>query len=207
MTTSIDHLVVAGTDLSALVAWWVSQSGQHPAVGGSHVGLGTKNALVGLGSSYLELVGPDPDQDEPGQPRPFEIDTLPEHSIRFTTFALGVRDLSEALDAMHSVGVRFGPAAPMSRQKPDGSILSWQLALPVGYDGVMPFLIEWGAGVEHPANALAEGCDVVSIGGQHPEGELLTAALDEIDAPCTIDVAARPGLSAVLSTPKGMVDL
>ncbi len=207
MTTSLDHLVVAGTDLSALVAWWASQSGHHPAVGGSHVGLGTKNALVGLGSSYLELVGPDPDQEEPSQPRPFGIDELPEHSIRFTTFALGVRDLDEALDTMQSVGVKFSAARPMSREKPDGSVLSWRLALPAGYDGVMPFLIEWGPGAEHPSNSLSSGCEVVSIGGQHPEGELLAAALEAIDAPCTIDVDARPGLTAVLSTPKGSVEL
>lgn len=207
MTTQLDHLVVAGTDVSALVAWWVAESGQHPAVGGSHVGLGTKNALVGLGSSYLELVGPDPDQDEPGQPRPFGIDDLPEHSIRFTTFALGVRDIDEALDTMQSVGVKFGAATSMSREKPDGSILSWRLAAPTTYDGVMPFLIEWGPGADHPSNALSSGCEVVSIGGQHPEGELLAEALDAIGAPCTIDVDPRPGLSAELSTPNGVVQL
>ena len=207
MTTSIDHLVVAGTDLSALVAWWAQQSGCRSVTGGSHVGLGTKNALVGLGSSYLELVGPDPDQDEPAQPRPFGIDDMPEHSIRFTTFALGVRDIDEALDTMQSVGVKFGMADPMSRQKPDGSLLTWRLALPVGYDGVMPFLIEWGPGAEHPSNSLAGGCSVVSIGGQHPDGELLGEALDALDAPCTVDVDARPGLSAVLSTPNGQLEL
>lgn len=207
MLTSLDHLVVAGTDLSALVAWWAEQSGHQPASGGSHVGLGTKNALVGLGSSYLELVGPDPAQDAPTNPRPFGIDDLPEHSIRFVTFALGVRDIDESLDTMHSVGVKFGPAAPMSREKPDGSTLSWRLALPIGYDGVMPFLIEWGSGAEHPSIALADGCDVVSIGGQHPHGELLAEALEAIGAPCTIDVDPRPGLSAELRTPKGTVQL
>lgn len=207
MTTSLDHLVVAGTDLSALVAWWAAESGHHPAAGGAHVGMGTKNALVGLGSSYLELIGPDPAQEEPAQPRPFGIDDLPEHSIRFSTFALGVRDINEALDTMHSVGVRFGPAFAMSREKPDGSLLSWQLATPAGYDGVMPFLIEWGSGTEHPSNSLSGGCEVVSIGGQHPEGERLAEALEALDAPCTIDVDPRPGLSAVLSTPNGEVQL
>lgn len=207
MTTSIDHLVVAGTDLSALVAWWVAASGQQPAVGGAHVGIGTKNALVGLGSSYLELVGPDPAQDEPPNPRPFGIDDLPEHSIRFSTFALGVRDIDEALDTMKSVGVKFGMANSMSREKPDGSILSWRLAVPAGYDGVMPFLIEWGPGTEHPSSSLDGGCEVVSIGGQHPEGELLAEALEALDAPCTVDVDPRPGLTAELSTPKGSVEL
>lgn len=207
MNTSIDHLVVAGTDLSALVAWWATASGQHAVNGGAHVGMGTKNALVGLGSAYLELIGPDPAQDEPVQPRPFGIDELPEHSIRFTTFALGVRDIDEALDTMQSVGVSFSMAMPMSREKPDGSLLSWRLAMPNGYDGVMPFLIEWGSGTEHPSSALDGDCEVVSIGGQHPEGDLLAEALEALDAPCTVDVDPRAGLTAELSTPNGMVEL
>lgn len=205
MTTSLDHLVVASTELSALVAWWVAESGHHPAVGGSHIGLGTKNALVGLGSSYLELVGPDPEQEEPPNPRPFGIDDLPEHSIRFATFALRVYDLDEALDAVEAAGVTFSPASPMSRAKPDGSILSWRLAIPAGHDGVMPFLIEWGPGAEHPSSSLSPGCEVALVEGQHPDGERLNAALEAIEAPVTIDVADRPGLTARLVTPKGDV--
>ncbi len=207
MTTSLDHLVVAGTDLSALVAWWAAQSGHQPSTGGSHVGFGTKNALVGLGDSYLELVGPDPAQDQPDQPRPFGIDDLPEHSIRLVTFALAVDDLDGALEHMRSSDVNFGPAQPMSRAKPDGSVLSWRLALPIGFDGVMPFLIEWGPDVAHPSASLGAGCSIDQVEGVHPEGERLAMALSSIDAPCTIKRGDRPGLAAVLNTPKGTVTL
>ncbi len=205
--TSLDHLVVAGTDLSALVAWWTAESGHHATVGGSHVGMGSKNALVGLGSSYLELVGPDPDQETPRQPRPFGIDDLPEHSIRLVTLALAVDDLDAALAQMAANDIAFGPALPMSRAKPDGTLLSWRLALPSGFDGVMPFLIEWGEGVDHPSAALPDGCSIASVEGFHPEADRLNAALEAIGAPYAVEVAARAGLSADLTTPKGTVTL
>lgn len=207
MTCSLDHLVVAGTDLSALVAWWSATSGVRPVTGGSHVGMGTRNALVGLGPAYLELVGPDPGQAAPDQPRPFGIDDLPEHSIRFVTFALGVADLDAALAAVRAAGVDFTPAFPMAREKPDGSELSWRLAMPSGHDGVMPFLIEWGEGVEHPSSSLASGCVIESVGGVHPDGERIATALAALDAPCTIEQGPTPGLRAVLQTPKGTIEL
>lgn len=207
MTTSLDHLVVAGTDLSALVAWWATTSGHQPSSGGSHVGLGTKNALVGLGNSYLELVGPDPEQEPPQQPRPFGIDELPDHSIRLVTFALAVDDLDKALEFMRSSGVPFGPARPMSRAKPDGSLLTWRLALPAGFDGVMPFLIEWEPGAAHPAASLGDGCSIRQIEGFHPDSDPLVTALSSIDAPYRVQPGDRPGLSVVIDTPKGTVTL
>lgn len=205
--TSIDHLVVAGTDLSALVAWWTAQSGQPAVTGGAHVGMGTRNALVGLGSSYLELIGPDPAQDAPSQPRPFGIDELPDQSIRLVTLALTVDDLDAALAEMAANDVAFGPARPMLRAKPNGTVLSWRLALPNGFDGVMPFLIEWGDGVEHPSASLAEGCSIIEIEGSHPEADRLNAALEAIGAPYAVKVDDRAGLSAELATPKGTVTL
>lgn len=207
MTTALDHLVVAGTDLSAMVAWWAASSGQQPSAGGSHVGFGTKNALVGLGDSYLELIGPDPAQESPSGPRPFGIDSLAPQSIQLVTFALAVDDLDGALAAVTAAGVTFGDGQPMSRAKPDGSLLEWKLAMPVGLDGVMPFLIEWGPGAEHPSASLPGGCRLESLVGHHPDADRLGAALSAIDAPCRIEPASRPGLSATVTTPRGLIEL
>lgn len=207
MNSALDHLVVAGTDLSAMVAWWAASSGQQPSAGGSHVGFGTRNALVGLGDAYLELVGPDPEQEEPNQPRPFGIDGLAAHTIQLVTFALAVEDLDDALAALRGADVRFGTPQAMSRAKPDGSLLEWRLAMPAGYDGVMPFLIQWGKADEHPSASLPQGCRLESLVGHHPDADRLAAGLEAIGAPCTIEAAPRPGLSAVLTTPKGPIEL
>ena len=207
MATALDHLVVAGTDLSAVVAWWASVSGHQPTAGGAHPGRGTRNALVGLGPAYLELIGPDPDQPTPTSPRPFGIDDLPEHSIRLVTLALSVDDLDQACRIMADHDIGFTAPQPMSRARPDGAVLSWRLAFPYGFDGVLPFLIQWEDQAQHPALDLPAGCTLDSVVGRQPEADRLSPALASIEAPYQLEPADRPGLSAVVATPGGAVEL
>ena len=121
MNATLDHLVVAGTDLSALVAWWINQTGAAPVPGRAHVGLGTRNALVGLGeSSYVELISPDPMQADPAGPRPFAIDAMEPDSFRLIAVALGVKDLEHACAAIAETGLDPGEIRAMNRLRPDG---------------------------------------------------------------------------------------
>src|ERR1041385_2720536 len=74
-----DHLVYATPDLQMGVDRIERLLGVRAAAGGQHPGRGTRNALVALGpATYLEIIGPDPEQPTPKEPRPFGIDGLRE---------------------------------------------------------------------------------------------------------------------------------
>src|SRR5260370_42198553 len=73
----IDHLVYATPDLNSGIEAVEKLTGVRATPGGQHPGRGTRNALIALGpTSYLEIIGPDPEHPAPPHPRQFGIDGL-----------------------------------------------------------------------------------------------------------------------------------
>ena len=121
----IDHLVYATPDLDATVAD-LARQGLTLSPGGAHDGRGTRNALADLGGgAYLEVLGPDPDQREPAQPRPSGIDGLTAPCL--AAWAVRVTDLDAAVAAARSRGYDPGTAQDMARLRGDGVRLAWRL--------------------------------------------------------------------------------
>jgi hypothetical protein len=171
----IDHLVYAAPNLAAAstsVAGWL---GVTPAAGGRHVGVGTRNELLGLGDgSYLEIIGPDPEQPPPAAPRPFGLDEL--DGPRLMTWGARTTDIDAAIAAARAAGHDPGDARSMQRARPDGVLLSWRLTGANG-DGVVPFLIDWGD-TPHPAASAPTGVELVALELTHPAPERVQAVLD-----------------------------
>lgn len=203
---AIDHLVLAGPDLEQLEQWWRDVSGVPAQSGGSHQGRGTKNALVGLDSStYLELIGPDPDQHEHTGSMPFGIDSMV--STRLVTFAMAVKDLDSAAAVYSRNGIELSPVEGMSRMRPDETLLEWRLAFPSAsvHEGVVPFLIEWADDLRHPSQSLDNRVDLVSLDLTHPEPEPIQAALSEVSGTVAKISSGKASLAAVFGTLRGPV--
>ena len=206
----IDHLVYASANLSSASAGIAALFGATPTPGGSHVGRGTHNDLLCLGgTTYLEIIGPDPSQPAPDDPRPFGIDDLVEPAL-VAWCARPARPLDEVVSAARATGIDFGLVTAMSRRRPDDVLLEWELTVPQ-LDGpfgcALPFLIDWGASV-HPTDTLPQVVRLIALDVTHPEPETLRAVFDVIGltTECTVRHGAC-GLSATVATPRGEVTL
>lgn len=202
--TRLDHLVLATPDLAATVADFTRRTGVAPAPGGAHVGFGTRNYLVSLGGTgYLEIIGPDPEQPEPRGPRPFEVDTLTE--ARTVTWAISPPDLDAAVAAARSRGYDPGTVRPMSRRRPDGTLLEWRLTDGETQhpSGLVPFLIDWGT-TTHPSASGLPLTPLLELSATAPDPDEIRALLAALDTELTV-TEGPVGLSFTVDTPLGPV--
>ena len=199
----LDHLVYATPNVEETVEDLFRALGVRALVGGQHVGWGTHNCLASLGDGvYLEIVGPDPRQPEPDEPRPFLIDHIT--SPRLVTWAVSVPDMTAALAASITAGYYPGPARAMSRATPEGGTLSWELTSPPFGDdgGLVPFILAWGSTV-HPSTTTVQGLSLVSFAATHPHPEHVNRMLHALGTSLPIKHGPEPRLEARLGGPAG----
>jgi len=201
----LDHIVYAVPDVAKAVADLEQRLGVRAALGGKHPGIGTHNALLSLSdTSYMEIIGPDPDQPPPAMPRPFGIDTL--KAPRLVTWLAKATNFEQQLEQVRALGYDPGALTPMSRDLPDGTRIEWRLAIPpqpLG-DGLVPVLIEWHTD-RHPAKTSPRGCTLVELYGEHPRPESVRSILDAMGLSLDLRQGPVPALTAILDTPKGRV--
>lgn len=202
----LDHLVYATPDVDATIEQLEQLFSVRAAIGGRHPGWGTKNALLSLGpKAYLEILGPDSSQPDPGQPRPLGIDTISQ--ARLVSWVARTDDIQSVIEKAKGQGLDLGDLLEKSRKKPDGSVLKWTMTDPMKHrkDGIIPYFINWGDSV-HPAEDSPRGCKLIKLDVSHPDAERVNELLRYLE----LDFRAGLGsvaLKATIECPKGQIIL
>lgn len=168
--------------------------------------MGTRNFLVGLGPGrYLEIIGPDPDQPEPTEPRPFGIDAI-DHP-RLIAWVAKSPNVEEAVAKAAQLGYDLGPIQYMSRTTPDGQVLRWRLTRRrLSNVTVIPLLIDWGD-TRHPSADAPPGASLLSFRAEHPQPGYEREVLAALGLDLAVTSGPEPLLMATLSGPAGSLKL
>lgn len=205
----LDHVIVAGPDLSGLIAWLKREFGLAAAPGGRHPGQGTHNALVGLGpQAYLELMAPDDlplPADAPGAYRRSLAHLANPELLTWCARTASWREL-----AARAEGLGLEVACPEGRRKTaSGEELRWRLVIVSGhgFGGHVPFFIDW-LDTPHPATALEQQASLTALHLEHPDATGLTNALTALGCepahmPVAVAKSRLPLLALELATPVG----
>lgn len=105
-------------------------------------------------------------------------------------------------------GIRLGLPLLGSRQRPDGTLLTWQLTDPlqVTESGLVPFFIDWGDS-PHPAAAAPAAVVLTEFHALHPDPPSLQAKLRMLGLDLHVEPGLSRGLMATFRTPRGPVTL
>jgi hypothetical protein len=201
-----DHVMMTTPDLNRTMAEIAERTGVRAGLGGEHAGMGTHNALLGLGDGrYLEILGPVPGHENDS---PFAALVAAQDMPRNFLWAVRTDDIEAFVRDGRAAGYDPGAVADMSRTMPDGQILRWRLTMG-GADvigSVLPFGIQW-LGDRHPADSAPGGCTLATFRAEHPEPGRMGEALDALRVDVALATGPAPALIAVLDTPRGRVAL
>ena len=185
------------------IEWAADTFGVAPAYGGEHIGLGTRNALLSLGDTYLEIIAPDPAQDLNGNTGE-RFAQLSEDGL--VTWAVQ-GDLNNIASVLSSRDVSTVGPHRTERKTAEGDVLVWELLFPTGspYGPRMPFFIDW-LDCAHPSDTNPSGGEFLNLSISVPGGAALQADLAAIGLEVAV-ADGTPGLSIDIATANGNVTL
>jgi hypothetical protein len=205
--TMMDHLLLGAADLDRGIEWVETLTGVRAAIGGSHPGRGTRNALLSLGRrQYLEIIAPDPAQ--PPESLSMNVRGLAEP--RLIGWAAGTADIDDLAREIRGKGLTIIGPRDGSRARPDGRVLEWRtlgVSATLGGGDVdpIPFFIQWTPGSVHPSQDSPKGCDLSAFEFGHADPDALLKALRQLGIEATVTQSTAARLTAILKTPKGRV--
>lgn len=209
VSTAVDHLLLGVANLDRGIDWVEQRTGVRAAIGGSHPGAGTRNALLSLGDRrYLEIIAPDPAQTTDTSRT--ELKTLAEPQL--IGWAANAEDIDGVARKGRDGGQQMLGPRDGSRLRPDGKVLKWKtLGVVSSYaaNGVdpIPFFIEWAADTVHPSQDSPAGCTLQSFEIEHPNASAVADTLKRLGLEVNVREAERVRLVATIETKKGIVAL
>lgn len=202
----LDHILLGCNDLEHGIDFVEQHTGVRAASGGVHPGRGTQNALLSLGiRRYLEVIAPDPQQNASAELAGL-LKKLTEP--RLVGWAAHPGDLQVLAADLGKAGIAArGPTAG-SRKRPDGRMLHWKtLNLKNDADGLLPFFIEWSADSVHPSEDAPTGCQLLRFELLTPDPAALAKSTSLLRLTAPIAKGSSPQLHAVITGPKGKLDV
>ena len=127
---------------------------------------------------------------------------------RLVTWAVHPADPDATVTDLAAAGFDLGPLLLMSRRTPAGDVLTWRLAVtdPPPFDGVLPFVLDWGTTVHPARNPDLPRAGLRSLTATHPDEAALSRAMESMGV--QLQVQQGPAqLTAVLDTPRGPLTL
>jgi hypothetical protein len=202
----IDHLLLGIADLDLGIDSVEKMTGTKAALGGSHPGAGTQNALLSLGNrQYLEIISIDPAQRNLGRMADIIKSLM---SPRIITWAAATTDICALAQKAKAIGLDIDGPNDGARVKPDGSTLKWKtLNIITDFGGVIPFFIEWGAGGVHPSVDSPPGCSLLEFEIEHPSADQVRQILRLLGIEAAVKQGREARMKSILLTPKGKVEL
>lgn len=210
LPADFDHLVIAVPNLAESVEQCEAVLGVRPIPGGVHPGLGTANALLGLDiggtrarRGYLEILGPDPDQD-PHLSAPRLGGVSAPVVQRWAIHPSDFDGAAAAAAGSSDPAVDLGEVHDMTRRTPEGETLRWRLTrrIPLALGGIQPFLIDW-LDSPHPASRDMPSVSLAQFWATSPDPAEPRAVLAALDARIEVEEGETDSLHARLEGPRG----
>ncbi|OEK05386.1 VOC family protein [Roseivirga misakiensis] len=208
MQRALDHIVYAVQDLDKACDDFEKLLGVRPTFGGYHPTQGTKNALIGLGNhQYLELIAIDHENKNVTSTRWMGVDLIDRPQL--TRWAIKSNNLKKDAGILQQANPELGNINAGKRHTADGSLLAWELLMPLAHPTVelLPFAINWGDKNVHPTNALDTHCKLLNLEGYHPAPASIKDLMHQLGVDMKVHKAQTMALKAKIKCPLGIVDI
>lgn len=185
------------------------RTGVRPALGGTHPGRGTCNALLALGERrYLEIIAPDPGQRKVS---PWLTSRLPSiitmHEPEIVGWAARPDDIERLAAKLRRSGLGIDGVHAQSRSHANGTVLNWKmLRLLDDRQAILPFLIEWDANSRHPAADAPAGCRLERFTALVRNPVEFTQLFELLEVDVDIAQGNAPRLQVSIAGPSGRLD-